>query len=322
MSQLLWRYQVAGNQHLRYQYEVHGNVTALLDGGGHGLERYSYGAFGTATVTNWDGSGARPTSNYGNRFLFQGREYFPQYGIYDYRHRMYQPELGRFLQADPTGFDAGDVNLFRYCADDPVDHGDPTGLQVSLGEAERRPGTYDISFDSGIHGSTSGGSLVTSAILAAQWGGSNVSLALVSKGGNGKNFENSAHGRAVQMLGEETHRPDVTQTGLITDGPPYRIGPKDEKIVRSNPMDLDSKRVAREEMPAIKRGQEALVIHYHSRTGPRFGPPSEIPDLQTVKTRTMYFTNKEWAATGKYLIYRRGQTDPEVHFSQSLEPSH
>ncbi|MGI9086412.1 MAG: RHS repeat domain-containing protein [Chthoniobacterales bacterium] len=135
-DELLWRYQVAGNQHLRYQYDVHGNVTALLDGGGHGLERYSYDAFGTATVTNWDGSGARPTSNYGNRFLFQGREYFPQYGIYDYRHRMYQPELGRFLQADPTGFDAGDVNLFRYCGDDPVDKGDPTGLLVSMGVAE------------------------------------------------------------------------------------------------------------------------------------------------------------------------------------------
>jgi hypothetical protein len=29
---------------------------------------------------------------------------------------------------DPTGFDAGDMNLFRYCGDDPVDRSDPTGL--------------------------------------------------------------------------------------------------------------------------------------------------------------------------------------------------
>src|SRR5438270_737981 len=29
---------------------------------------------------------------------------------------------------DPTGFDAGDMNLFRYCDDDPVDRSDPTGL--------------------------------------------------------------------------------------------------------------------------------------------------------------------------------------------------
>jgi hypothetical protein len=41
---------------------------------------------------------------------------------------MYQPELGRFLQTDPIGFDAGDMNPFRYCGDDPVDGSDPTGL--------------------------------------------------------------------------------------------------------------------------------------------------------------------------------------------------
>jgi hypothetical protein len=43
---------------------------------------------------------------------------------------MYHPSLGRFLQTDPTGFDAGDMNLFRYCGDDPVDRSDPTGLDA------------------------------------------------------------------------------------------------------------------------------------------------------------------------------------------------
>jgi len=32
-------------------------------------------------------------------------------GIYDYRNRMYHPGLGRFLQTDPIGFDAGDMNF-------------------------------------------------------------------------------------------------------------------------------------------------------------------------------------------------------------------
>ena len=61
--------------------------------------------------------------------MFQGREWIAELGIYDYRHRYYQPELGRFLQMDPTGFDAGDMNLFRYCGDDPVDRSDPMGLE-------------------------------------------------------------------------------------------------------------------------------------------------------------------------------------------------
>jgi hypothetical protein len=45
---------------------------------------------------------------------------------------MYNPDLGRFLQTDPTGFDAGDMNLFRYCGDEPVDRSDPTGLDTEV----------------------------------------------------------------------------------------------------------------------------------------------------------------------------------------------
>ncbi len=47
--------------------------------------------------------------------------------VYDYRNRLYQPELGRFLQPDPKEFAAGDYNLYRYCHNDPVNKSDPTG---------------------------------------------------------------------------------------------------------------------------------------------------------------------------------------------------
>jgi RHS repeat-associated protein len=103
-----------------------GNVAFVLDGNGVGFEKYSYDAFGKVTITDWAGN-VRTTSQYGNRFMFTGREYLTEIGIYDYRHRFYQPELGRFLQSDPKGFDAGDMNLFRYCADDPVNRTDPDG---------------------------------------------------------------------------------------------------------------------------------------------------------------------------------------------------
>jgi uncharacterized protein RhaS with RHS repeats len=49
--------------------------------------------------------------------------------VYDYRARLYQPELGRFLQPDPVEFAASDYNLYRYCHNDPVNRTDPTGLQ-------------------------------------------------------------------------------------------------------------------------------------------------------------------------------------------------
>jgi RHS repeat-associated protein len=133
-DEILWRW-VEGVGHMRYQHDIHGNVTALLGFYGGVIERYTYDVFGSPTILSTNNT-QLSTSAYGNRFMFQGREFFPELGIYDYRHRMYHPGLGRFLQTDPTGFDAGDMNLFRYTGDDPVDRSDPTGLE-SDGELEQ-----------------------------------------------------------------------------------------------------------------------------------------------------------------------------------------
>jgi RHS repeat-associated protein len=114
---------------LIYKQDKQGNVVALLSYTGSVLEKYTYDAFGQPTVTNSDGSNSRTGSYYGNRFMFTGREYFPELGVYDYRNRFYHPGLGRFLQSDPMGFAAGDANLYRYCGGDPVNHSDPSGLE-------------------------------------------------------------------------------------------------------------------------------------------------------------------------------------------------
>jgi RHS repeat-associated protein len=67
-------------------------------------------------------------SSTGARFLFTGREWLAPLGLYDYRNRTYSPTLGRFLQTDPIRFHAGDVNLYRYVANNPVSAVDPLGL--------------------------------------------------------------------------------------------------------------------------------------------------------------------------------------------------
>jgi RHS repeat-associated protein len=121
------------NNWIRYfHYDANGNCTLQTDGWGNLVEQYDYDAFGFPYF--YDASGNNiGYSPWGNRMLFTGREWLSDLKLYDYRNRMYQPELGRFMQPDPKEFAAGDYNLYRYCHNDPVNHSDPTGLMSLTG---------------------------------------------------------------------------------------------------------------------------------------------------------------------------------------------
>lgn len=108
-----------------HHYDAQGNCILLSTAGGGIEEQYDYDAFGFPYF--YTASGDTPAT-VKTRFLFTGREWLNDLRIYDYRNRMYQPELGRFLQPDPKQFDAGDYNFYRYCHNDPVNKTDPTGL--------------------------------------------------------------------------------------------------------------------------------------------------------------------------------------------------
>ena len=86
----------------RYHSDPNGNVKFLLDNDGQVVEKYTYDVFGRPKITDAYGS-PRVSSWWDNRFLFQGREYIGEVGVYDYRNRFYHPGLGRFVQKDPTG---------------------------------------------------------------------------------------------------------------------------------------------------------------------------------------------------------------------------
>lgn len=121
-----------------YQDDHEGSVTHLTSASGSVIESYRYDAFGAPTITNTSGL----TTN--NRFMFTGREYVSQFGIYEYRARTYHPWLGRFMSEDPKGFDAGDYNLFRYCKNDPEDLTDPMGLDFLSSASDFSAGMGDF----------------------------------------------------------------------------------------------------------------------------------------------------------------------------------
>ena len=64
-------------------------------------------------------------------FRYTAREYDEATELYHYRARQYDPETGRFLQEDPIGFEAGDLNLQRYVGSNPLNYSDPRGLTAA-----------------------------------------------------------------------------------------------------------------------------------------------------------------------------------------------
>ena len=119
----------AGGAAIYFHQDALGSIVALTDASGNVVERYKYDVFGAPSLFDGTG-GALSSSNYGNRFLFAGREYIQTLGVYDYRNRFYSPALGRFLQTDPIRFGAGDINLYRHTRNGPTNATDPTGLYV------------------------------------------------------------------------------------------------------------------------------------------------------------------------------------------------
>src|SRR5713226_8997167 len=65
------------------------------------------------------------------QYLFAGMEYESATSLYHTYARYYSPGLQRFLSEDPLQFGGGDVSLFAYARNDPVNHSDPLGLYLS-----------------------------------------------------------------------------------------------------------------------------------------------------------------------------------------------
>ncbi len=50
-------------------------------------------------------------------------------GLLHFGYREYDPTIGRFISPDPLGYAGGDVDLYGYCLDDPINFVDRDGLK-------------------------------------------------------------------------------------------------------------------------------------------------------------------------------------------------
>lgn len=104
-----------------YYYHQDGlsSITAISDQNRTVVQRYSYSVFGQP----------RPTTSFRNSYQYTAREYDKETGLYFYRARYYDPMEGRFISKDPVGFAGGDVNLYGYVSNSPINWIDPFGLK-------------------------------------------------------------------------------------------------------------------------------------------------------------------------------------------------
>jgi RHS repeat-associated protein len=110
-----------------------GSTVALTKSDGSVTETNSYDSFGNPSATSFS-----------TRYQFTGREFDSFNGLQFSRARWYDPNLGRFISEDPIGFGGGDVNLYGYVRNRPLNRRDPLGLDDAdrIYEEDHFPGGY------------------------------------------------------------------------------------------------------------------------------------------------------------------------------------
>ena len=122
------------NNFYYYIYNVQGDVIALADAStGKLAATYTYDAWGKIVKINGQNPEDVASTNIANinPFRYRGYYYDTETGFYYVSSRYYDPEIGRWINADDAiagvGGDIRGYNLFAYCMNDPVNMSDHTG---------------------------------------------------------------------------------------------------------------------------------------------------------------------------------------------------
>ena len=110
-----------------YQFNLQGDVTGIYNSNGQLVTEYKYDPWGKVLSVTGSMAG---TVGQANPIRYRGYYYDSETGFYFLQSRYYDPETGRFLNADSQlniGESITGNNMFIYCANNPVNNIDPDG---------------------------------------------------------------------------------------------------------------------------------------------------------------------------------------------------
>lgn len=111
-------------------YDQVDSLRIITDASGNLVKRIDYDSFGS--IINDTNPGFHVP------FGFAGGLHDRDTGLVTFGFRDYDPDTGRWTAKDPIGFAGGDVNLYGYCLNDPINSLDPDGLlfggRINAGE--------------------------------------------------------------------------------------------------------------------------------------------------------------------------------------------
>ena len=119
-----------------YVLNAQGDVIALADQNSNLIAKYSYDPWGKLLSVTPNGWLDEQNAYYlevaeANPLRYRGYYYDAETGFYYLQSRYYDPEIGRFINADSyASTDATGLlstNMFAYCENDPVNRSDPSG---------------------------------------------------------------------------------------------------------------------------------------------------------------------------------------------------
>ncbi len=122
-----------------YRKNLQGDVTGVYKGStGALLVSYVYDAWGKVTATDEAGTTESANVLTYNPYLYRGYRYDSETGLYYLNSRYYDPETGRFINADgfvSTGQGILGNNMFAYCLNNPISLLDKDGNAPELWQA-------------------------------------------------------------------------------------------------------------------------------------------------------------------------------------------